>query len=700
MTALPWILGGLIVLAGLVVGGRDLLRLSPWRTWALSSVSFSESIRRRVLWITPLAMLGAVAVSQLQHPADELDAVRQTIKTCLFATGMVVVISAVILASTNLPKEIDSRVIYTIVTKPTTRLEIVLGKVIGFARLSAVVLLIMGLFTYGYLRIRAWSMRAEVVNRLERMPPDAPGRPTLEYYGSAGLLQSKAVEPSNDLQIVGRVPTSGDERWVSGGEGQYYLSPFEISAQDAQEISQAQSDGGGLIIINTLRYEWRTPTQLDLEMIRAQSLDLVESPTNTPTLNALPPALPSLAASRPSLANANPLAPTLVPAVRPVPHISLSVVDASRNPVINPEQINGGKAFSLPIKEGPVVVPVPLTPDLVSKLAGAGKFIIRTYASTPAVEYALGDRPIALAILGPDGQVRKRIDPIRLTDADGTWSLRLETSAGRGGMQLIGRPGDAPVAVFEFADYTAPASSVDTVTFELKASLERTGDVTDQDALPLVAVMVRDPKANQVTTRVDNVRVESNVVTYVTVPRTAVPAGRFQVLVQLHQPGQYLGLTRDSLVLSLGNRSFGFNLFKSLFIFWMLAVLVVSIALLCSTFVSWPIAVVLTVVLLMSRWAVDQIGDASTLGSTFSATATDPTVARAMRTTIDSMQSALQVFASVLPDISKFAAIEDIARGINISWHTLGGALGVMAGFTVPFIVLAYLRLKFREVAL
>ncbi len=117
-----------------VIGLKDVLRLSVARIWAVSNVSFTEAIRKRVLWVTPLAIVGVILVSQFQKPVDELDAIRQTTKFCLFATGMLVTLTAILLACTNLPKEIENRVIFTIVTKPTTRLEIVLGKVLGFAR--------------------------------------------------------------------------------------------------------------------------------------------------------------------------------------------------------------------------------------------------------------------------------------------------------------------------------------------------------------------------------------------------------------------------------------------------------------------------------------------------------------------------------------------------------------------------------------
>src|SRR5581483_9142641 len=120
-----WFVAAAIVVIGLfALGLSDVTRFSFRRAWAISGVCFDESIRKKVLWITPLAIIAVIVITQLQRGQDELDLIRQTVKYCLFATGAVVVITAIILACTNLPKEIESRVIYTIVTKPTTRLEI------------------------------------------------------------------------------------------------------------------------------------------------------------------------------------------------------------------------------------------------------------------------------------------------------------------------------------------------------------------------------------------------------------------------------------------------------------------------------------------------------------------------------------------------------------------------------------------------
>src|SRR3954451_11022155 len=92
---LSLVVAAAIVIAGLLIYGfRDLRKFSLVRARAIAGVSFAESIRRKVLWITPLAMLGAILVSQSQR-GDEQYAVRQTIKFSLFASGVVVTITAV-----------------------------------------------------------------------------------------------------------------------------------------------------------------------------------------------------------------------------------------------------------------------------------------------------------------------------------------------------------------------------------------------------------------------------------------------------------------------------------------------------------------------------------------------------------------------------------------------------------------------------
>src|SRR5687767_5314986 len=207
-----------IVLVGLLgIGLKDVLRFSVTRSWAISSVCFRQSIRRRVLWLTPLVILGVLTVSQFQKPIDAQDAVRQTTSYSLFATGLLVAIVTIILACTNLPQEIENRVIYTVATKPTTRLEIVVGKVIGFVRVSFWILLIMGIFTWGYLRWQDWRARSEITAQLAEANVDPISRPTLEYYKQHGTLHARELVLPERLALYAHEPTSAEDRWVAGG---------------------------------------------------------------------------------------------------------------------------------------------------------------------------------------------------------------------------------------------------------------------------------------------------------------------------------------------------------------------------------------------------------------------------------------------------------------------------------------------------
>jgi hypothetical protein len=132
-----------------------------------------------------------------------------------------------------------------------------------------------------------------------------------------------------------------------------------------------------------------------------------------------------------------------------------------------------------------------------------------------------------------------------------------------------------------------------------------------------------------------------------------------------------------------------------------LSVLVVSIALFCSTFVSWPIAIVLTLVILLGRWGVDQIGDAGGpgIGATVSGQTEDPRVARVMRESVNFLARTLTVVSAFLPDISSFQATADIERGISVPAARIARAGWVLLGYGLPMVILAYLILKRKEVA-
>ncbi len=267
---------------------------------------------------------------------------------------------------------------------------------------------------------------------------------------------------------------------------------------------------------------------------------------------------------------------------------------------------------------------------------------------------------------------------------------------------------DAPnvTAMYSFRNTPAPIwSSMTASRFRLNVQVERSNsdiEAGQEDATEL-AVRVIDDATKKVTVLPDPVLVESRLPAYFSIPADAVTTGNFDILFHCISSQETIGLVPDSLQLILSHQPFEVNLIKSLSIIWMMSILVIVFAVLCSTFLSWPIAIVLTVLILLGHWGVDQLADASGPGlgrqivNDFKFT--DPALSSVVSTGVDTLSNVLNGFAQILPDTSKFDAIEDIEQGVSVSADKLLQALAVLGGFGVPAVVLAYVLLRNKEVA-
>jgi ABC-type transport system involved in multi-copper enzyme maturation permease subunit len=702
LSMVGWGLLAVILIAFVAFGLRDLTRLSWARLNAISSVCWAESIRRRVLWITPLAIVGAVVVSQLQNAVDPQDAIRQTTKICIFTAGLVVTLVAIILAATNLQKEIETRVIYTIVTKPTTRLEIVLGKLWGFAKVSAAILLIMGVFTFAYLHVREWRLQKVIAGALQTMPESDPSRASLDYYSKAGLLSAKAMIQPTWMQMLARPARDGEPRVVPGGQGGRFAVKFNLTEANGEQVVEALRRGAHVALMVDMPTAVRQPTEAEWETIRLTQIPFVEHAVESTTQSSTAPAAaPTPATTQPTTAPAS--QPTVSSMTeqekqtsRPVPLVGLSFRSATAgDSMLKPE--DGAKVAGLALVNGRVEHA--MGTEMLERLLDEHNFAVVVDARSPAVDYTVGKVPLWIQVVEADGKPGVRFDPV--ADASDIPEGPLVIgSVGRFGQQLVGGT-HGGVATYRFDAAELPESG--DVSFEVKVGIERGGDAeTDDETLPETTLRVFDPATGTVSAPA-SFQPETNRITYVTLPRSAFPAGggKFDVLLHVNTEGKWLGVSPTAVAVSTGERSFAFNLFKSLAVLWLMSVLVVSIALFCNTFVSWPIAVVLTLVILLGRWGVEQIGDVGggTLGAQMSGQTQDAIAAKIERESINALTKALTVISAFLPEISRFEATTDIERGISVPASRFANAGVVLLGYGLPMVCLAYLILKRKEVA-
>ncbi|MDB5294925.1 MAG: hypothetical protein JWO31_908 [Phycisphaerales bacterium] len=704
----------LVALAVLALGWRDVSRFRFRRVRAIAGVCFAESIRRRILWVIPLAVVGVVAVTQLTRPLDAEDAVRQTTKYCLFATGLIVVVAAVILACTNLPKEIESRVIFTIVTKPTTRLEIVLGKVIGFAAVSALILLIMGTFTFGYLEVRAWALGRQIRSSLAADAAAAPGeklapgtRARLQRYADAGLLGTKAVRWPDDLQIYGREPTADGTRWMAGAQPNFMVVPFALSDADKEKLVAAVNGGGVPALVATFAIDVRKQATEDERKELEQGLHPMVGQ------QAIGPAMP-----------------TTGPAM-PVPRLTFAArATTTGKPVAAANLSAQNQVFARPDRRwqpgGPQVFVAPIAPDPgMNELLAAGRFNVEVTPSTPTLEYGAGPTPLQLVVVDPKtGQALMSVassdkEPTELP-ADGAVAHastppgpRFYSRVGRVGMQILGRPpeeGTGGIAVYAFRGAGDVTPGTDgRVALQTKVNIDRGGDLdADKYKSSVVALTVRNLKSGAVSEPV-LFEPESSRQVDLRVPADAVAGGDFDVMVRGLTPGQHLGLhgltaTVPSVALVQAEHAFVLNLAKGLFVLWLLSTLVVTIAVFTSTFLSWPIAVVLTVLLLLGRWGVDQLGESLSAGASRQVAGElfrlrDPSKNQAVTEGLEALSAVLRNVAPVLPNVDRFPVLEDIDRGVSIPATKVLRALRELLVYGVPLVLLTYLVLRNKEVA-
>jgi hypothetical protein len=136
-----------VVLWGNELGGMlsDLVSISPRRVWALAQLTWREAIRRKALLVfVVFAILFMFAGWFLQ--SSDLGAelqVKVYVTFVLRAISWLILPVVLLLSCWGIPEDIKQRSLHTVVTKPARRLEIVLGRMLGFSIVATLVLVVM-----------------------------------------------------------------------------------------------------------------------------------------------------------------------------------------------------------------------------------------------------------------------------------------------------------------------------------------------------------------------------------------------------------------------------------------------------------------------------------------------------------------------------------------------------------------------------
>jgi ABC-type transport system involved in multi-copper enzyme maturation permease subunit len=196
----------------------------------------------------------------------------------------------------------------------------------------------------------------------------------------------------------------------------------------------------------------------------------------------------------------------------------------------------------------------------------------------------------------------------------------------------------------------------------------------------------------------------------------------FQVVVQCESATQYLGMAKHDLYLLAGQRQggadlvgFGVNFLKGAAGLWLRICLVIGVAVTCSTYLSGVISFLTTMFLYGLGLSLDFIQlvaagktvgggpvvNALRLGRGINAvTPLDQSPGIIFAEQSDKVvQWILDRIMNMIPDVDRFDLTNYVAEGFNVGGtHLLMTAI-MLAGYLLPWLLLAYYLMKSREVA-
>lgn len=197
--------------------------------------------------------------------------------------------------------------------------------------------------------------------------------------------------------------------------------------------------------------------------------------------------------------------------------------------------------------------------------------------------------------------------------------------------------------------------------------------------------------------------------------RDLVADGRVEIWLRCLDPAQYFGAAQSDMYLHARDSSFQLNFAKGNVGIWTQMVLLISVAVMFSAFLSAPVAWVATVAVLVGGMCLPFIlevaghkqyggGPAESLIRMLTQDNVLTDLQPGLRTTAAKMtdkvlEPVIGGVAALLPDIRRFDYANYVSSGFDVPPDLMAQHLVALLAYMAPLLVAAYLFLKTREVA-
>ncbi len=182
--------------------------------WAIARLTFAEGVRMRIVVVFLLVLLFLVLrlPFALQGDATLTGRLQNFIDYAFASVSILLSLSTIMLATATLSNEFRTRSLHLVVTKPISRLHILLGKWLGVSLLNIPMLLLCGLAIYGFAQFIA--SRPEGVGVLDRMRAQdvvLTARVAEQAAVPYDEIQQSAEAAINDMVATGVLPPTQRE---------------------------------------------------------------------------------------------------------------------------------------------------------------------------------------------------------------------------------------------------------------------------------------------------------------------------------------------------------------------------------------------------------------------------------------------------------------------------------------------------------
>lgn len=183
-------LGGFVSLVGAVTPMLgNLVKLRFRRIWAMAVLHIKEGMRNKLFLAFLIILVPLMFPVNWFLPPKAEDELRDAVNWVMPLVAAPLVLLSMLLAGYALPNHVKNQNIYTIVTKPVERFEIILGQFLGYAVLLTGVVGVVGLFTLATIWFSNPSEESKRETGVARVP----------LRGSLGFQSRKADFQGTDV---------------------------------------------------------------------------------------------------------------------------------------------------------------------------------------------------------------------------------------------------------------------------------------------------------------------------------------------------------------------------------------------------------------------------------------------------------------------------------------------------------------------